>query len=335
MPFPIEPTPTPSTTTNLFVFRDTTTNYLYLCIGSTPLSSSQNITSRSQLPSNTRCARLLDDASTGINSACPSQGNIYPEKSYVTYNPSTKILTINEATVTNNATCSYTNAVKTVKIPTAADIFDYGKFSMNFFYTVCGGYERVRIYRRGTTDTVTLQGVNTGNLCSNFWSPLRDYDGDGGGRLADDGIFIPRMEVFTRWGRTELRPGLLMVTWHDYNGNIPLAVHFSFSCGLPERNIGFVNNHHQMTYVPLNSGVFSSDFDVVPVHDPNSRYLRTPYNSSKLFVIVPYPPGVVARAWCTITATIGVNRTHLRFLTGDQQFPQATFSIPVFAAWFN
>lgn len=338
MPFPIEPTPTPSTNTNLFVFRDTTNNSLYLCIGSVPLSSSQNITNRTQLPANTKCAKLIDDAATGINSACPSQNNVYPEKSYVTYNTSTKILTINEATVTNNANCSYTTAIKTVKIPTVGDIFNYGKFSMNFFYTDCGSYPKVNIYRKGTQNSMSIIGVGTTNLCTNFLNPQANFDGDGGARLADDYTFIPRLKVYSSLG-IYYNFGLLMVTWYDYNDNAstPLAVHFSFSCGVPERNIGFKDYHHQMTYVPYNSNVFKSDFDVVDASNPTIKLFSTPDQSSKLFAIAAHPPANPAvRGWCTITATIGLDRQSagLHLLSGNQQFPSATFSIPVFAAWF-
>lgn len=124
MPLPLESTPNVSTKTNLFVFKDTVTNGLYLCISEAPITASSSISSRTNLPANTRCTRLLKDAATGLDSACPSTGSTYPEKSYATYDAGTQTLFVYEAKVTDNTLgkCTYNYVSNYIRIPAASDI---------------------------------------------------------------------------------------------------------------------------------------------------------------------------------------------------------------------
>ncbi len=264
MPFPIEPTPTPSTNTNLFVFRDTTNNSLYLCIGSVPLSSSQSITSRSQLPSNTRCARLLNDAATGINSACPSQNNVYPEKSYVTYDTSTKILTINEATVTNNVNCSYVVTTKNVDLNFS--IKPVGNFTMRVFYTYNGGYRNS-----------SLSGPYN---VSNLWEG-----------------YEPTFQHGNHAAVSVYGIAYLLLNWDWPGGDHNVRVVLSFSTPIAGKGLGFVGEHHQGGNLSL--GHFSNTVTVTST----APLGNATYTNAIVLKLAVEPGGNNWYGWGTVTAS--------------------------------
>lgn len=329
MPFPIEPTPTPSTNTNLFVFRDTTNNSLYLCIGSVPLSSSQNITNRTQLPANTKCAKLIDDAASGINSTCPSAGSIYPEKSYATYDSINGTLTVYESTVTNNANCSYTTATKTVPIPSYAP----PKVRLYMFYTGCPSWMQkpFKIVDSNTSNTVSVDGILADNLCSNYAHINSVSDGDNGMRYVDTSNDIPVVAAYQGLFGISSVYGILMVVWENQDPNRTL--NFSFSCTVPERRIGFKGNYHQMSNI-VGGSVIDRSFSIVNKNTNTTLYTSPPF-SAKLFPVAAYPGSQSNRlqGWCTISAHISPNM-HFIGYSDSSSTPAHTYSVPVFAEWF-
>ncbi|MEM3368529.1 MAG: hypothetical protein QXP88_00320 [Thermoproteota archaeon] len=264
MPFPNEIVPSVSPDTNLFVFKDTTNNFLYLCIGSTALGSSRTITSRSQLPLNTKCAALIDDASTGINSSCPSPGNIYPEKSYVTYNSSSKIITINEATVTNNANCSYVVTSKNVDLNFS--VKSVGEFTMRVFYTYNGGYHNS-----------SLSGLYN---VSNLWE---GYD-----------------PTFPNGSTAAVSPygiGYLLLDWYWPGSDPNVRVVLSFSSPVAGKGLGFATEHHQGGN--LSPGYFSNTVTVTST----SLIGNATYTNAIVLKLTVEPGGANWYGWGTVTAS--------------------------------